>query len=175
MSKSKDLLIDIGVTLVVFTVAVLLLGFTNYQNNKSDQGVTFRQLETGIALYEQTVDSSLFLIQSAEDANLVFPEFNERVNWAQEVVLGYIEYPQPTTGYTLKVTSVTRQGPQITVNYQLLLPSDASLNLTVVTQPTLFVALNRTDLASSSQLTIRFRNELTNQTTSLSVSPDEIV
>lgn len=174
MSKSKNLLIDIGVTIVVFIVAVLLLGYTNYRNNSANLGIEFRQLHAGIVLHNEATDSSVVLLQSGEEATTFFPTFNKTVDWKKEIILSYTEYPLPTSGYTLETTSVTRQGPQITINYKLLFPPTGSINLTVLTQPTMFIAINRTDLASSSQLTIRFHNEVTQQTTSLSISPDEI-
>jgi hypothetical protein len=174
MSKSKDLLVDIGVTLVVFTAAVLLLGFTNYRNNQSDLGIKFRQLDASPTLFDQITESSIVFLQSEAEAVAFFPEFDETIDWEKEVVLGYIESFQPTSGYTLKTSTVNKQGQEITVDYQLLLPPVDSTNLTVLTRPTMFIAISKTDLASSSQLTIRFHNETTSQTTSLSISPDEI-
>lgn len=173
--KSKDLLIDIGVTLVVFIVAVALLGWTNYRNNSSDSAIAYEHLDTDVVLYETVPNNSLFLLQSEQEATAIFPTLDATIDWDKQVVLGYIEHPQPTSGYSLEVSAVKKQGQLITVDYQLLFPSPDSVNLTVLTQPTLFIALNRTDLVTSNQMTVRFYNQLTAQTTSLSISPDEIV
>lgn len=174
VSQTKDRLVDIGITLVVFIIATVVLGITNYQNNQQEVEVFYRQLDSGIAVFDQNIANTVHLFKSAEDVESAFPHFDAKVNWNKEVALVYIGYPQASSGYGLQLVGGDQQGQTVTLKYKVTPPAPGMSYLTVITQPTLTIAVNRINLVNSGPLIFRFQDIDTNQTTSLTVLPDEV-
>lgn len=173
-SQTKDRLVDIGITLIVFIIATVVLGITNYQNNQQEVEVFYRQVDADIVIFDQNIANTVHLFRSAEDAEAAFPQFDAKINWSKEVALVYISYPQASSGYGLQLASGNQQGQTVTLKYKVTPPAPGRSYLTVITQPTLTIAVNRINLVSNGPLIFRFQDIDTNQTTSLTVLPDEV-
>lgn len=172
--ETKDRLADIGITLVVFIFATIILGVVNYRNNRQEVEVFYHQIEPNVAVFDQSLANTVYLFSSVEDTRAAFPEFSARVNWDKEAVLFYISNPQPSSGYSLKLVDGSLQGQTILFGYQLVEPAPGRSYLTAITQPVMAVAINRVKLVSSNPLILRFQDIKTNQTTSLTILPEEL-
>jgi len=173
IGRSRELLTDIGVTIVVFIVATVMLGITNYRNNQAGNGLTYKEIEISTNITDPNLADTIHLFHSTAEVRQVFPQFTKTVNWDKQVLMAYIASPQSGAGYHLEMVSAHRQGPVATLQYRLNSPLTTP-NVAVITQPVLFITLTKTDLVASSQLTFRFQNINTNQTSSLSIFPNEI-
>ncbi len=174
LQETKDKLVDVGITLVVFIFATIILGVVNYRNNQQEVDVFYRQIEPNIVVFDQSLANTVYLFSSAEDIRAAFPEFSARVNWDKEEVLFYISNPQPSSGYSLKLVDGSLQGQTILFRYRLVEPALGRSYLTAITQPVMAVAINRVKLVSSNPLILRFQDTKTNQTTSLTILPEEL-
>lgn len=175
VSQTKDRLVDIGITLVVLIIATVILGVTNYRNNQQNLEVFYRQPASNMAVFDQNIAGTLHFFSSLDEAQAVFPEFDAKVNWNNEAALIYISYPQPSSGYSLKLADGTQQGQTVLFQYRIVPPASDRAYLTVITQPVLVVAINRVSLVSTSPLIFRFQDVDSNQTTSLTVLPNETI
>ncbi|AKM84669.1 MAG: hypothetical protein VE98_C0001G0212 [candidate division Kazan bacterium GW2011_GWA1_50_15] len=173
-TQPKILLTDIGVTIVVFMVTVVMLGITNYRNNQAGTELPYRELEAGLNISDPNLSDTIYLFHSGDAARQIFPRFTQNnVNWDKQLLVAYVAPPQPGAAYRIDVVNSRRQGPVVTIGYRIA-ASPAGGAGVLSSQPVLFVTMDRDDLVSSSELTFRFQNIDTNQTTSLSVAPDEI-
>ncbi len=171
-SRPKIILTDIGVTIVVFMVAAVMLGVTNYRNHQAGNALDYQMVKTNITIARPELGDTIYLFDSGNETRQTFPRFTKTIDWDKRVLLAYVASPQPTAGYQFDLTSAHRQGPVATLRYRLrppltTLPSGA-------VQPVLFVTLERAELVSSSQFTFRLQNIETNQTASLSVPFNEL-
>lgn len=173
-SETKDRLVDIGITLVVFIVATVILGVVNYHNNQQKVEVFYRQLDPHITVFDQNLANTAYLFSSQADIKAAFPEFSAKVSWNNEVLLLYISNPQPSSGYSLKLIDGTPQGDVILFRYRLVEPAPGFSYLTVLSQPVMAVAINRVNLVSTGPLILRFQDIKTSQTTSLTVTPEQL-
>ena len=173
INQPTELLTDIGVTLVVFIVAITMLGITNYQNHQAGSGLDYKEIEISTNIADPDLADTIYLFHSKDEVRQIFPQFTKAVDWNKQVLMTYIASPQSGAGYQLKMVDAKRQGPIATLQYRLQTPLNP-FDSTIVTQPVMFVTLTKSDLVSSSQFTFRFQNIDTNQTSSLSIFPNEI-
>ena len=171
-SIRKDRLVDIGITLVVLIVAVVVLGITNYQHSQQQLEVFYRQVDSDIAIFDENVANTAHLFRTADELAAAFPESNVKLNWNREALLFYVGHPQSSSGYDIKLVGADQQGQTITFKYKIVPPEPGRAYLTVITQPTLAIAINHVNLVSGGSVILRLQNVDTNQTTSLTVPTD---
>src|SRR3989344_4249911 len=98
-SRPKIILTDIGVTIVVFMVAAVMLGVTNYRNHQAGNALDYQMVKTNITIARPELGDTIYLFDSGNETRQTFPRFTKTIDWDKRVLLAYVASPQPTAGY----------------------------------------------------------------------------
>ena len=178
MTQKKGLLIDIGVTIIVFMIATITLGVVYNDNVESGTDLQWTDIDIYTVTDKSELQNKVLASFSANDLTEMFPNAEADIDWNTHFVLAYVGNLAPINNYSYEITEGQMQGSTATLKYRFSFPDVNDVfpfdpDTTLQNHPVLFVALERPDIDLSSQFTFRFQNADTNETHSLTIFDDE--
>ena len=178
MTQKKGLLIEIGVTIVVFMIATIALGVVYERNVKTGIELPWININIQVTTNNPELQNTVLAFLSKEELQNIFPKTINNINWETHILLTYIGNAAPTSDYSYEITEGIKIGSVATLKYNFSFSEtndtfplgidDANQNY-----PVLFVALKKSDIDITNQFTFRFQNAITNETHSLTLFEHE--